>query len=174
MKCLFLRFSIIPLILMLFAVFSCEQKTEKANDGKMAQEDLELDKIPEVVMDALKAKFPIAEIQKWSKETEKDIVLYDIEFKQKDQKFEADIMEDGTIFNWEKEIMINDLPYTVRKAVEDKYANAKIKEIMEIKIPMEKDDLLEGYEMVLETAENQISEVTVAPNGMFLEDSTDE
>ncbi|MDI6767307.1 MAG: hypothetical protein QME52_10840 [Bacteroidota bacterium] len=53
--------------------------------------------IPEKVMDGLKAKFPKPEIDKWTKEKEGDISLYDIEFKQEGYKYEADIKEDGTI-----------------------------------------------------------------------------
>ena len=35
-------------------------------------------------------------------------------------------------------------------------------------------DALEGYEIVLETAENKEVEVTVAPDGVILEDSAEE
>ena len=62
----------------------------------------EKDKIPKKVMATLMAKFPKAEIHKWTKEKEGDVVVYDFEFKQEGRKFEADIKEDGTIHNWEK------------------------------------------------------------------------
>ena len=42
----------------------------------------EKDKIPKKVMDTLMAKFPKAEIHKWTKEKEGDVVVYDLEFKQ--------------------------------------------------------------------------------------------
>ena len=174
MKSSLLRLSVIPAILMLFAVFSCEQRTEKTADPNIAKEDLELDKIPKLVMGSLRAKFPTAEIQKWTKEEKGSIVIYDIEFKQMDRKFEADILEDGTIHNWEKEINISDLPETVKKTVENKYADAKLKEIMEITLALENNNLLEGYEVLLETADNKEVEVTAAPNGMILEDSNDD
>jgi hypothetical protein len=35
-------------------------------------------------------------------------------------------------------------------------------------------EMLEGYEIVLETADKKEVEVTVAPDGKILEDSTDE
>src|SRR3954466_1476747 len=82
------------------------------------KDKLDLDKIPKAVKDALKTKFPKAEIEKWTKEKEDDKELYDIEFKQGKQKFEADIFEDGSIHNWEKEIADKDLPEAVKKAVE--------------------------------------------------------
>ena len=86
----------------------------RAEDEK---DKLGLDKIPKAVMDALKEKFPRAKIHKWTKEKEGDAEVYDIEFKQDGRKFEADIKEDGTIVNWEKEIAVKDLPAAVLKAV---------------------------------------------------------
>ncbi len=130
-----------------------------------------LDKIPKNVMHALKARFPKAEIHKWTKEKEGDIVVFDIEFKQAGRKFEADIKEDGTIDNWEKEIAAKDLPAAVKKAVEKKYPGSALKEIMAVTAVKEGKDALEGYEVVLETADKKAVEVMVAPDGKILEDS---
>lgn len=171
MKNSLFRFSIFPLILLLCLIFSCEQQAEKVDVEKKAKDDLELDKIPKVVMDALNAKFPKAEIHKWVEEKEGDIVVYDIEFKREGRKFEVDIKEDGTIHNWEKEIADKDLPEAVKKAVETKYPKSTIKEIMEITAVNNGKDALEGYEIVLETADKKDVEVTVAPDGIILEDS---
>ena len=135
------------------------------------QKKLDLDKIPKKVMDALKAKFPKAEIHKWTKEKEGNIVIYDIEFKQVDRKFEADIKEDGTIHNWEREVAAKDLPEAVKKAVEERYPKSALKEILAITEVKDGKDALEGYEIVLETADKKEVEVTVAPNGRILEDS---
>src|SRR5262245_54758626 len=88
-----------------------------ADDKKKTDKPADLDKIPKAVMAALKAKFPKAEIDKWTKEKDE----YDIEFKQEGRKFEADIKEDGTIVNWEKAIAAKDLPEAVTSAVEKKY-----------------------------------------------------
>jgi hypothetical protein len=138
---------------------------------KKAEHDLQLDKIPKVVMDALKGKFPKAEIHKWTKEKEGEIIVWDIEFKQEGRKFEADIKEDGTIYNWEKAIEAKDLPEAAKKAVQTKYPRSTIKEIMEITAVNDGKDALEGYEIVLETADKKEVEVTVAPEGKILEDS---
>ena len=50
----------------------------------------DLEKIPTEIMNALLVKFPKAVIHKWTQEKEGDIVIYDIEFQQEGQKFEAD------------------------------------------------------------------------------------
>jgi hypothetical protein len=150
----------------LVGLFSAQPAVCGQEQGK-----LNLDQIPQKVMSALKAKFPLAEIEKWTKENEGDIVIYDVEFKQEGRKFEADIKEDGTIHNWEKSISARDLPETVLKAVEARYPKSTLKEIMQITAVNEGKDALEGYEVVLETAAKEDVEVTVAPDGKILEDS---
>jgi uncharacterized membrane protein YkoI len=137
---------------------------------KTAKDNLELDKIPKVVMDALKAKFPKAELHQWTEEKEGDIIVYDLEFKQEGRKFEADIKADGMIHNWEKEIPVTDLPDTARNAVAKKYPKADPKEVMVITAVKDGKDTLEGYEIVIETADKKEVEVTVAPDGEILEE----
>lgn len=141
--------------------------------ARAQDEPKDVDKIPKKVMDALKDKFPKAKIHKWTKETEAGSVIYDIEFKEKDRKCEADIKEDGTYINFEREVAARDLPEAVTKAVEKKYPKYTPKEIMEITDVKGDKEKLEGYEIVLETADKKEVEVTVAPDGKILEDSTD-
>jgi uncharacterized membrane protein YkoI len=129
------------------------------------------EKIPEKVMSALKAKFPKAEIEKWTQEKENGVVLYDIEFKQANQKFEADIKEDGSIHNWEKQVAVQGLPAAVRKAVESRYPKGVIKEVMAITEVKAGKEMMEGYEILLDAAGGKEVEVTVAPDGKILEDS---
>ena len=136
-----------------------------------ASDKPDLSQIPKAVMDGLMAKFPKAEILKWTQEKEGEIVIYDFEFKQGRQKLEADVKEDGSIFNWERAIKAKALPDAVRKAVEMKYPKAELEEIMEITAVTDGNDALEGYEIILETAEEKDVEVTVAPDGKILEDS---
>lgn len=166
-----LRSTIFLLILLLCFLFGCGKKAEVAVTEKTAADPLQLDKIPQVVMDGLKAKFPNAEIHKWAKEEEGEIIVYDFEFKQDGGNFEADIMEDGTIHNWEKAIADTSIPEAVMKAVGEKYPEATLQEIMEITAVTEGVDALEGYEVVLITVDSVEVEVMVAPDGEILEDS---
>jgi hypothetical protein len=129
------------------------------------------DGIPRKVMDTLKGRFPNPEIQKWAREREKGKILYDIEFKQGGNRMEADIAEDGTIDNWEKEIPMGDLPEVVRKAIASRYPGSSIKEVMAITAVKGRQESLEGYEISLEAAGRKAVEVTVAPGGKVLEDS---
>jgi len=157
-----------PAVLLIASLFVGPRTSAQDQKGS---DKLELDKIPKVVMEALKAKFPKAQIHKWTKEKEGDDVVYDIEFKQENRKCEADIKENGTYINFEKALAAKDLPRPVKQAVEKKYPKATLKEIMEITDVKGKDEKLEGYEVVLETSDKKEVEVTVAPNGKIIEDS---
>jgi hypothetical protein len=127
------------------------------------------EELPKKVADALKAKFPKAEITKWTKEKEEGKVVYDIEFKQGKQKFEADIFEDGTLHNWEKEIDVKDLPKAVKEALDTKYPKATLKDVMEMIDVKDGKDVLHGYEITLVTENKKELEVTFAPDGKVLE-----
>lgn len=153
----------------LFAVALLAVPTTRAEDKK--DEKVE---IPKKVMDALKAKFPKAVIDKVTKEKEGDKVVYDIEFKQEGKKFEADIFEDGTIHNWEREIAAKDLPKAVTEAVAKKWPKATAKEVMEIMDVKEGKDVLHGYEIILVGEDKKEFEITVAPDGKILEEPKEE
>ena len=117
-----------------------------------AQEVLpETKDIPKEIMNTLLTKFPKAEIHKWTKEEEKGFTIYDIEFLQDGQKFEADIKADGTIHNWEEEVTVDDLPEALLKSLKSRYPDSDIKEIMKITAVIDGKDELEGYEIVIET-----------------------
>ena len=129
------------------------------------------EKIPQKVVDALEARFPNLKIQKWTKEEEDGIVLYDVEFTQAGQKLEADIKADGAIHNWEKAIAVKDLPPVVRKAADTRYPKAAIREAMAVTAVKNGKEALEGYEILLITAAKKEVEITVAPDGKILEDA---
>jgi hypothetical protein len=143
-------------------------------DRAASQNKPDPQKVPYNVMAALKAKFPKAEIDKWSREKERGAVVYDFEFKQDGRKFEADIKEDGAIDNWEKQIPTRDLPGAVRKAAETKYPKAEIREVMVVTAVKSGRDTLEGYEIVLKASGQKPVEVTFAPDGKILEEAGEE
>lgn len=166
--------AVFPLMLLLLFSFSCKKQGKEATVQEKPEEEAAMNELPQAIMDGLMAKFPEAEIQKWAKEQEEDMVVYDIEFKQEDMKFEADIKEDGTIYNWEKEIEAQNLPEAVQNAIDTKFPDSSIKEVMEITAVKDGEDVLEGYEVTLETADMEEVEITLAPDGKVLEDSGEE
>jgi uncharacterized membrane protein YkoI len=130
-----------------------------------ADEQVPLDKVPQKVMDAIKGRFPGAEINSVEKETENGKVVYDVELKQKGRKYEMDIQEDGTIVEIEKEVAAKDLPEAVTKALEAKYPKATYEEIMEVNKVEGKKETPTEYEVVLVTADKKKLEVTVSLDG---------
>jgi uncharacterized membrane protein YkoI len=128
-------------------------------------EKIPVDKIPKKVMDAIKNRFPGAEITSAEKEKEGGDIVYDIELKQKGRKYEMDIKEDGTIIEIEKQKDLKDLPAAVTKALEDKYPKATIEEIMEVNKVTGKEEKPTHYEIVIVTADKKKLEVTVSLDG---------
>ena len=143
-----------------------------ADDKK--PEKLALDKIPKKVMDAIKNRFPKAEITSAEKETEDGKVVYDIELKHEGRKYEMDIQEDGTIIEIEKEIKLKDLPEAVAKAIKAKHPDAKIKEIMEVNKVKGKEEKPDHYEVVLDTKDKKEMEITVSLDGKTVKGEKEE
>lgn len=162
---LFISFALLPI--------SCQKQAQESPVTEDEQATPQ-DELPQAVLDGLKDRFPGAKIQKWTREKEGDVVIYDFEFEQEGRKLEADVREDGSIFNWEKAIEATELPAAAIQAAYGKYPGATLLEIMEITRMDEGTEALEGYEIVLKTMEDKKVEVMVSPGGEVLEDSGDE
>jgi len=135
------------------------------------EEAVPSDKIPKVVMDALRTRFPQARIRKSTRAREGDVVVYDLEFTQAGRKCEADITENGAYINYEKAIAATALPTTVRDAIERRYPKARLKEVMEETEVTSTSEKLAAYEVVLVTAGKKEVELRLSPDGTVLEDT---
>ena len=127
------------------------------------------DKIPANVMTTLTTRFPQARIDKWAREKEDGKEVYDIEFRQGDRKFEADIFADGAIHNWEQQISQADLPQAVVQTVNKRFPKGTLKEIMAVTDVTNGAERLEGYEIVVRRSMRKDVEMTIAPDGRILE-----
>lgn len=151
--------------IMVFAFLLTTQAIAEETTVAPAEKDL-----PEAVMTSLKAKFPKAEITKWTQEEEDSVVIYDIEFTQESQKFEADIGLDGSIHNWERAITTKDLPPAVWTSAQTKYTDCAAIEIMEVIEVKDGKDVLFGFELLLEVGDGKMVELTFDPKGKILEE----
>jgi uncharacterized membrane protein YkoI len=142
-------------LVLLAAVAGADDKDKK----------ISLDEAPKAVQDAIKARFPGADVTSIEKENEGGKVVYDVELKHKGRKYEMDIQEDGTIIEIEKEIAARDLPEAVSKGIEARYPRATLKEVMEVYKVRGKDEKLAEYEVTLETADKKTVEVKVSLDG---------
>jgi uncharacterized membrane protein YkoI len=164
------------------AVVGADKKTAEvliAPDGKIvkpdakpapAAEKIAPDKLPKAVMDAIKGRFPDADITSAEKETEDGKIVFDIALKSKGKKYEMDIEENGTIVEIEKEVASKDLPEGVTKAIEAKYPKAKIKEIMEVNKVKDKKETPDHYEVIIETADKKEQEIEVSLDGKTIKE----
>lgn len=137
----------------------------------LAQEKVTFDQLPKKVQEIVKARFPGAEFTSILKETADGKVIYDLEMKFKGKKTEMDVREDGTIIDIQKEIEAKDLPAAVTKSLEAKYPKAKILEVGEISLVKDnKEEKVDHYEVILETAEKKKLEVEVALDGKIVKE----
>jgi uncharacterized membrane protein YkoI len=135
-----------------------------AQDEKVAP-----DKLPPKVAETVKARFPGATITQATKTKENGETVYDIEMTKDGRKHEIDVKEDGSIVNFENQIDVKKLPEAVTSAVKTKYPNCTIKEAMEVVVIKDKKDVVEEYEVIIDTAEKKDVELTVSPDGKKIE-----
>jgi hypothetical protein len=123
------------------------------------------DKLPAKIADAIKGRFPKAEITSAEKEKEDGKIVYDIELTSEGKKYEMDILEDGTIIEIEKEVDVNKLPEGSTKTIEEKFPKCKILEVMEVNKVEGKKETPIHYEVTIETAEKKKKEVILSLDG---------
>jgi uncharacterized membrane protein YkoI len=129
------------------------------------------DKLPKAIADAIKARFPDGKITSAETEKEDGKVVFDIELTMGGTKFEADILEDGTIVEIEKEI--KEAPAAVAKGVTAKYPKAKIIEVMERYKVKDKKETLTDYEVTIDEGGKK-TEVVVSLDGKSVKTEAEE
>jgi uncharacterized membrane protein YkoI len=134
-----------------------------AAGARADEEKVPLDKLPKAVTDAVKAKFPSAELVKAEKETEDGKTVYEVNLKSGGHSMDVTVTPEGKILEVEKTIAAKDLPKAVANALEAKYPRATITIAEEIS----KDDKIVAYEMVIVTADKKKLEVVFDPQGTF-------
>ena len=132
------------------------------------EEKVDLDKLPKAVTEAVKARFPDAELKEASKETEDGKTIYEVGITSKKDKMDVSLTADGDITEIEKVIDAKDLPKAVSKALEDKYPKAEYKKAEEVTKVEKKAEKVAYYEVRLTTADKKKVEVEVDPDGKIL------
>jgi len=132
------------------------------------EEKVPLDKLPKAVADAVKKRFPDAELVKASKETEDGKMFYEVSVKDKDLKADVTLTAEGQVQEMEKEVAAKDLPAAVTEALEAKYPKAALKKSEEIIKVRDGAEKLESYEVLLVTTEKKTVEVVFSPDGKII------
>ena len=136
-----------------------------------ADQKLTKQQLPPAVAKAADARLPGAELTSAEKETEDGKVVFDLELKQHDLKYEMDVKEDGTILEIEKQI--KDVPGVVTAAVKTKYPHAELKEVMEVNKVTGTSEKPTQYEVTIVSAGKE-KEVVVALDGSSVKEEADE
>jgi transcriptional regulator len=137
--------------------------------GVQAGEDkIPLDKLPKAVEEAVKKRFPKAELVAAAKETVDKKTEYEVILKNEGQKIDVTLTPDGVILGMEKEITAKDLPKAVTMTLKKTYPNADYKKVEEVIKVKDGKETLAFYEVLLETADKKTVEVKVEANGKIL------
>jgi uncharacterized membrane protein YkoI len=134
------------------------------------EEKVPLDKVPKAVLDAVKKRFPDADVKSAEKETEDGKTVYEIAVKNKGQTIEVTLTPDGEITEIEKQIEDKDLPKVITEALDSKYAKATLKMIEEVIKVKDGKEKLEYYEILLVTSDDKKLEVSISPEGKILKE----
>jgi hypothetical protein len=123
-----------------------------------------LDKLPKAVVDAVKAKFPKAEMKEASSEKDGDAVNYEVTISDEGTKIDVNAKSDGTITGYEKTTALTDLPKAITDAVAAKYPKGKSKNAETVYTVKDGKDTLAFYEVFVEV-DGKVVEVEVLPDG---------
>ena len=134
------------------------------------EEKVPIDKLPKAVTDAIKDKYPGAELVSATKDTDDDGVTYDVTIKYKKQELDVTLTPEGKIVQVEREIEVKEVPKVVHDAVKKKYPGSTIKGASEIS----KDDKVAEYELEIVTKDKKTLDVTFDKDGKFIEEEPGE
>jgi hypothetical protein len=137
--------------------------------GTRAQEEkIPLHRVPRVVINSAKTKFPGAEIKKASKETEDGEPVYALEMKHHRHDVDVTFKVDGTLVLVETAVPGKELPKVVLRAVEHRYPGASFRGADSVATGPEVKKKADYYEFYIMTADQKPVRVKVDPHGKVL------
>ncbi len=124
-----------------------KELTEEAPEAPAgeASDKMELDKVPQVIVDNIKSKFPKAQMTAAESGDEDGTPVIEVSIKNENQNIDITFTTDGKILVIEKEIPKDKLPKAVLGVLKAKYSAATIQLAEELV----KDDKPAGYEVTV-------------------------
>ncbi len=111
------------------------------------EETIPVNELPKAVRKAVEKRFPKAEIEQASRETEDGKTIYEVTLEvEEDRDVDVSLSAEGKILEIEREVEFEDLPEPVRKTLAKKYPSAEIEKVEAIS-----SDEGETYEVLLTT-----------------------
>jgi len=132
------------------------------------EEKVPLDKLPKAVTEAVKKRFPKAELLEASKEVVDKKTEYEVTIKNEGQKIDVTLTPEGVLLTLEKEITAKQLPMPVSKALKKSYPKAVYKIVEEVIKVKDGKETLAYYEVLLVTADKKSVEVQIEPTGKII------
>ena len=133
----------------------------RAEDG---EEKVPLDKLPKAVSDAVKKRFPKAEMVSAAKELEDKKEVYEVTIKEGGVTTDVTLTPEGTLLGFESSVALKDLPKVITDAVATKYPQGKMKSAETVTKVKDGKETMEYYEVVV-TSEGSEYELQVLPDG---------
>jgi hypothetical protein len=129
--------------------------------------------VPKPVVDAVKAKFPKAEVTEAAKETEDGKTTYELAIKDGGKSIDVSATPEGKIVAIETTIEPKELPAKVSAAIASKYPKGTMKKAEEI-IEIANGKETKSFEVILTTEAKKDVEVKVSPEGKILSEEESE
>ena len=129
------------------------------------EENIPLDKLPKAVVEAVKKRFPKAEMKEASKEVEDGKTTYEVTVVDDKQNIDVTLTPEGALVSIEKEIAVKDLPKVIADAVMAKYPKGKMTKAEEVIKVKDGKETLEYYEVILTDGDKKDIEVQIFPDG---------
>ncbi|MFH0990367.1 MAG: PepSY-like domain-containing protein [bacterium] len=118
--------------------------------------------VPKAILDAFQKAYPKATIKGYSKETEKDATVYEIESTEGKIKRDITYSSDGSMISAEETLPYASLPDAVRKTIAKEFPKAKISTTEKVT-----KDATVQYELVV-TVKKEQYEVVLNPDGSIV------
>jgi uncharacterized membrane protein YkoI len=134
---------------------------DEPKEGKVS-----LDKVPNAVLKAVKAKFKGAELVSASTENDNGKLVYEIVLKDKGQNVDVSVSPEGKLLSFERTLAAKDLPRPVRESINKKYPRAEYKRIEELT-----EDDKTSFEVLLVTSSKKKIEVVLDRDGKILKET---
>ena len=139
-----------------------------ADEEKVALKD-----VPKAVLDAVKAKFPKAEIKGAEKEVEDGKTTFEVAIEFDERDIDVALKADGKIVEIEREVAVKDLPKAVSDALAAKYPKANVTKAEEI-TEFEDGKEEKCFEVLVKTSGEKSVEVKLTPDGKTVKHEDDE
>jgi hypothetical protein len=124
-----------------------------------------LDKVPKAVQQAVKSKYPSAEILGAAEEKADGKTSYEVYMKLKGKGLDVTFSATGAVEVVEKEIDAKDLPKPILSAIEKSHPNPKFSKVEEISKVKDGKMAVDMYEILFTTPARKTIEMTFAADG---------